>query len=73
MDKTGLFYRQLPQYSILVPNEHVSMVRGTNKLILNTLKFLVFSECIKLNIFLYGVSLEEILISNFEGNLCGLN
>jgi len=31
MDETGLFYRQLPRYSILMLNEDVSMVRGTKK------------------------------------------
>jgi hypothetical protein len=31
MDETGLFYRQLPQYSLLMPHEDVSTVRGTKK------------------------------------------
>jgi hypothetical protein len=32
MDETGLFYRQLPQYSLLMPNEDVSTVRGKKKI-----------------------------------------
>ena len=32
MDETGLFYRQLPRYSLLLPNEDVSTVRGRKKI-----------------------------------------
>ena len=32
MDETGLFYRQLPRYSLLMPNEDVSTVRGKKKI-----------------------------------------
>ena len=32
MDETGLFYRLLPQYSILMPDENISTVRGKKKL-----------------------------------------
>ena len=31
MDEPGLFYRQLPWFSLLMPNEDVSTVRGTKK------------------------------------------
>lgn len=32
MDETGYFYRQLPKYSLLLPNEDISSVRGKKKL-----------------------------------------
>ena len=31
MDETGLFYRMLPKYSVLMPDEDVSSVRGNRK------------------------------------------
>jgi hypothetical protein len=32
MDETGLFHRLLPHYSLLMPNEDVSTVRGKKKI-----------------------------------------
>jgi hypothetical protein len=31
MDETGLFFRLLPRYSLLMPNEDISTTRGKKK------------------------------------------
>jgi hypothetical protein len=31
MDETGLFYKVVPRYTILMPNEDVSTIRGQKK------------------------------------------
>jgi hypothetical protein len=31
MDETGLFFRLLPRYSFLMPNEDISTIRGKKK------------------------------------------